>query len=1442
MRGPRDLVSPEQEGLRSRESAIGRPHSLRMALEPRLVFDGAGAATAHAAGRDHADGADADGSDAGGAADAHDTTPSPDTPAAAGSPAASGSAPSIALIDTRVAGYAAIAASLPADTHIVYVDGSRDGLAALDAAIRDAGAPVASVSIYAHGSEASITLGKRTLDAATLSGEAAGVLAAWREALSPDADLLIYGCSVAAGSDGIGFVHALSELTGADVAASDDATGSAAAGGDWALEVTSGAIEHAAAAVDGFSNLLLPTSITDSTPGTRTVAEDGTLTVTGLTLADGDDPAAMTLRVVTTGGSSTFALTGLTVTAGSNGSADVTLSGSRASLSAALAGFTFRPAADQNSGISGYAPQIVFTATDVSNADAPASFTLNGLDVTAANDAPTLAVTPVTVAEGASGSFTAGNFNLVDVDNLPAQVIYKITALPAHGTLSLAGNPLVIGSSFDSTQAGNLVYTHDGTQVRASLYAGSEADSFTIRVDDGAQGVIAAVTVPVVLTPVNQAPGISAGATVWEGQQNVPVTLTISDPDQASGLAHTIRIDMRPLRGTLYYDGIAVTTGQSIADPTKLSYSHDGNDLNGGFPPNETFQISVTDDGGGQGAGYEQSVTQTVTLTINRVNDDPRLLTNDPLTVNGASNPIGNTLLAVSDPDSFAQNLTFTLTDTSGLAHGELQLNGVRLDAGASFTQLDIDNGALRYVWTSGTQADTFTDHFDFTVRDGAITRLPNDFTQTREGGIYPNASDPNAALSVFTFTINKQPLSSGSPGSSSGSGSGRNQPPVAGTIGSIGYASLSEGGTVTITHADLNFTDADNATDEIVYRLLDLPNGGTLQLNGSALGLYDTFTQADIDADRLKFVHAGDEVFTTDFDFNVTDGTNLNDNSGLDFNFRIQVRPVDDAPVGNAPAGFLMEDGYLVFNSDTPGPQLSASARIDLTLGDVDGSGDQVWVNGAQNPGSDAGWDPSGYSLADTSSQLYLKLDSLPVNGVLQRHDGSSWITITVADLATLKITQAELDAGRLRYRHDGNDGAGDLADSFTYTAYDRFDTAGSLQTVTLAMAPLNDPPVASINAELTVHEGGLGTIGGTNGGGTGGAKLVYSDSDNTTVQRQYRISLDPDTSVYGIQHGTLMLNGVALGAGSVFTQDDLDNGRVTYRHNGSETSGTHLDHFSFTVSDGGGDNPVTLATNNVPGIYYINVDPANDKPTVTATQTTLEVTVSGDAYVSVPRLSTDDPDLVTSGNGATDFLRAEIRVYDNSNNPVTTIRLDFTYSPTGTDPAPDFVSGRGTDSLIVQGTQAAIDQVLASLQVAYTADRNVDTDKLRITIDDRLYDNSGLLTTGANGGLVNQDDTPVDAANNRVSADIRLTASNLNNPPAIGNNTAYTINEDTSLTLSGFTISDADSFTKDVSVTVRLYADAARTTLADAATQGALTIFYTVTVPAPKDRDSDT
>ncbi|MFZ4526239.1 MAG: DUF4347 domain-containing protein [Chlorobium sp.] len=74
--------------------------------------------------------------------------------------------------------------------------------------------------------------------------------------LSPSGDILLYGCNVAAGAEGLAFVDALARLTHADVAASDDVTGAAALGGDWVLEVESGVVEDINVGVDGYDGTL----------------------------------------------------------------------------------------------------------------------------------------------------------------------------------------------------------------------------------------------------------------------------------------------------------------------------------------------------------------------------------------------------------------------------------------------------------------------------------------------------------------------------------------------------------------------------------------------------------------------------------------------------------------------------------------------------------------------------------------------------------------------------------------------------------------------------------------------------------------------------------------------------------------------------------------------------------------------------------------------------------------------------------------------------------------------------------------------------------------------------------------------------------------------------------------------------------------------------------
>src|SRR5690242_18962376 len=82
-----------------------------------------------------------------------------------------------------------------------------------------------AVHLISHGSSGELQLGAGRLTAWSMSGEYADELATIREALSDQAALLVYGCDFAEGRDGQEAAALLSQLTGADVAASTDATG-----------------------------------------------------------------------------------------------------------------------------------------------------------------------------------------------------------------------------------------------------------------------------------------------------------------------------------------------------------------------------------------------------------------------------------------------------------------------------------------------------------------------------------------------------------------------------------------------------------------------------------------------------------------------------------------------------------------------------------------------------------------------------------------------------------------------------------------------------------------------------------------------------------------------------------------------------------------------------------------------------------------------------------------------------------------------------------------------------------------------------------------------------------------------------------------------------------------------------------------------------------------
>ena len=138
---------------------------------------------------------------------------------------------------------------------VVLLQAGRDGVEQIAAALAGR-TGVSAIHILSHGDAGKLHLGGATLDQQGISGRYAEELSAIRLALTDNADILIYGCDVAAGSKGQAFVTALAAATGADIAASTNLTGALGRGGDWVLESTTGAIETTALALASFDGLL----------------------------------------------------------------------------------------------------------------------------------------------------------------------------------------------------------------------------------------------------------------------------------------------------------------------------------------------------------------------------------------------------------------------------------------------------------------------------------------------------------------------------------------------------------------------------------------------------------------------------------------------------------------------------------------------------------------------------------------------------------------------------------------------------------------------------------------------------------------------------------------------------------------------------------------------------------------------------------------------------------------------------------------------------------------------------------------------------------------------------------------------------------------------------------------------------------------------------------
>jgi VCBS repeat-containing protein len=387
------------------------------------------------------------------------------------------------------------------------------------------------------------------------------------------------------------------------------------------------------------------------------------------------------------------------------------------------------------------------------------------VDITGANDAPSGTDGMVMVSEDDPYTFSVNDFGFSDPadHNDLAFVIVDSLPPPAKGTLTLNGNPVLVGQSIAAGDiaAGNLVFTP------AADAFGTPYTDFTFRVqDNGPTGGVnqntsqAANKITINVTPDNVAPvvdldGGSASAdyaaTYTEDGAGIAIgsSLSVSDANENIGdkiesltvtLTNAAAGDVLSLAGalpsgissTITSGGgqivVAFTGSASGADYTaalaQVRYSSTSQDpAGGGTTPSRTITVVASD-------GMVQSATAKATITVLSV-EDPAVARNDGFVTDELTAVTGNVFAnngSGADGDVDGPPLQVSAVNGSAAAVGQTitLLSGatLRLNADGSFSY--DPSGNLGYLTEAGSGAVNIstTDGFTYTLTGGGTATV----------------------------------------------------------------------------------------------------------------------------------------------------------------------------------------------------------------------------------------------------------------------------------------------------------------------------------------------------------------------------------------------------------------------------------------------------------------------------------------------------------------------------------------------------------------------------------------------------------------------------------------------------------------------------------------------------------------------------------------------
>jgi hypothetical protein len=1025
----------KNKNVSTHSSAAPIRSPLALSLEPRMLFDGAVAATVADAATTTADASQAQSAD-----DSSQHATDAVTPPAA----SSDQRQEIVFVDGKLQDVQQLIAGLPSGTEVVLLDSNKDGLQQIADYLKDR-SDVDAIHLLSHGSEGTVELGNTWLNSQNI-GKHSQALNAIGAALASDGDILLYGCDTGEGTQGATLLGELARLTQADVAASVDATGAISRGGNWQLERQVGQIESASLNLEGYQSLLAaPADQHFDNHPTAPYQFTGSQNIDGVTYS----------LVSPAGGQSTITASdiffSITPADGSKlhgydlalifnmDETGTALPGAVDARIAAADGSKFRIASmeiDTGAGI-GTSPNL--TIKGYLNGVEVASDTIN----TGASDSTgSVTYTKNGVAAGFGGTLTfnsawqyideiriTGTDTVIAIDDLNFEAAVLPSVAPSLS--ATATNP-----SF--TENGSAVDLFSGITA-ATNDSGQTFSGATLTVSNVTNGAAEILTIGGTSVALNNG---NSGTLAGIGNYNVSV---------AGGTATVTLTGMtrdNSQMGTLI-DGI--TYRNTSDDP--------GN-------ANRVVTITQVTDSGGSNNTATPNIASTVTVTP--INDGPTLTATGgtpTYTENGGAVDLfsGVSISAVES----GQSITGITLSVSNLADGSseiLRIDGsdIALINGNSGTTLGNSIGYSISV-VGGTATVTLN-------KAGGVNTA---VAQTVVDGMsYRNSSDtPSTATRVVTLTsitdnggtanggVNSTAVSI----AASVSVSAVNDAPI--VINTSGPSAFTEGGSSVVIDAGLTLSDVDNST-----------------LDSATVSITGNFQSGE---DILAFTNDGSSMGNITASYNAATGEMTLTSAGATATlaqWQTALRSVTYSNGNEAPntatrtISFVANDGQsdsatatktVSVTAVNDAPQVTAPATIGVTedmssaitgisFSDVDAGSSSVTVTLSVTSGSLAATSGGGVTIGGTSSARTLTGSIANINSFI----AGSNVNFTTAANSTADVTlTASINDG-------GNTGTGGAQQDS--------------ETVTLQVSAVNDAPTITAPVSISITEDAPGALTG--------------------------------------------------------------------------------------------------------------------------------------------------------------------------------------------------------------------------------------------------------------------------------------------------------------------------------------------------------------------------